>query len=89
MQRRKNEPIPSGWALDSTGKITNDANEAMSGALMPLGGEERNSGYKGYGLAMMVEIFCGLLSGQTQTYLHISCFLFFYIINIGNTMFVS
>jgi len=31
---------------------------------MPLGGEEVNSGYKGYGLAMMAELFCGLLSGS-------------------------
>lgn len=31
---------------------------------MPLGGEEVNSGYKGYGLAMMVELLCGLMSGS-------------------------
>ena len=31
---------------------------------MPLGGEEVNSGYKGYGLAMMADLFCGLLSGS-------------------------
>ena len=30
---------------------------------MPLGGEEINSGYKGYGLAMMVELMTGLMSG--------------------------
>lgn len=30
---------------------------------MPLGGTEVNSGYKGYGLGMLVEIFCGILSG--------------------------
>ena len=65
MQRRKEEPIPEGWAIDSTGSITTNATAAMSGgALMPLGGAEMNSGYKGYGLAMMVEIFCGILSGQ-------------------------
>mgnify|MGYP000140301875 CR=1 FL=1 len=29
---------------------------------MPLGGAEETSGYKGYGLAMMVEIFCGILA---------------------------
>ncbi len=32
--------------------------------LLPLGGEEVNSGYKGYGLAMMVELLCGLMSGS-------------------------
>lgn len=33
------------------------------GGLLPLGGSELSSGYKGYGLAMMVEIFCGILAG--------------------------
>ena len=31
---------------------------------MPLGGGEETSGYKGYGLALLVEIFCGILSGS-------------------------
>lgn len=30
---------------------------------MPLGGSELCSGYKGYGLAMLVEIVCGILAG--------------------------
>lgn len=30
---------------------------------MPLGGSELNSGYKGYGLCHMVELFCGVLGG--------------------------
>jgi len=30
---------------------------------LPLGGPELSSGYKGYGLAMLVEIFCGILAG--------------------------
>lgn len=63
VQRRKEEPIPEGWAVDSEGNVTTDAAKGAVGALMPLGGPEINSGYKGYGLAMMVEIFCGMLSG--------------------------
>jgi len=64
LQRRKEEPLPKGWAMDKEGKVTTSPAAAMDkGALMPLGGEELNSGYKGYGLAMMVELFCGLLSG--------------------------
>ena len=31
--------------------------------LLALGGPEESSGYKGYGLSMMVEILCGILSG--------------------------
>lgn len=64
MQRRKNQPIPEGWAQDINGNITTDANVAYNArCLMPLGGSEINSGYKGYGLGMLVEIFCGILSG--------------------------
>ncbi|KAL2740656.1 putative oxidoreductase YjmC-like [Vespula squamosa] len=62
---RKNESIPSGWALDSEGKVTTNATDAFNATLlMPLGGEEKFSGYKGYGLATMVEILCGILSGS-------------------------
>ena len=62
---RKGEPIPEGWALDSTGSNTTDTYKALNGGiLMPLGGTEMNSGYKGYGLAMLVEIFSGVLSGK-------------------------
>lgn len=61
VQRRKKEPVLDGWGVDKEGKLTTDA-EAVAG-LVPLGGDEAHSGYKGYGLAMMVELFCGLLSG--------------------------
>ena len=50
------ETIPAGWALDAEGVPTTDTATAMQGLLMPLGG------YKGTGLAMMVEILCGVLS---------------------------
>jgi LDH2 family malate/lactate/ureidoglycolate dehydrogenase len=49
--------IPAGWAFDSEGVPTTGAAEAYKGMLMPLGG------YKGSGLAMMVEILCSVLSG--------------------------
>ncbi len=64
MQMRKGEDLPSkGWALGSDGKPTTDAKEAFFNGkgLMPLGGEEINSGYKGYGLGMLIDILCGLL----------------------------
>lgn len=64
VERRKENPIPEGWALDKEGQPTTNAKEAMFGALMPLGGPEMHSGYKGYGLGMLVEIFCGILSGE-------------------------
>lgn len=61
LKDRKGESLPSGWALDDTGHETYDFKKLAG--LMPLGGKEENSGYKGYGLAMMVEVFCGILSG--------------------------
>nr|CAH0101114.1 unnamed protein product [Daphnia galeata] len=65
LQRRKGLPIPEGWAIDNDGKITTSADVAMKGCLMPLGGAEQTSGYKGYGLAALVEIFCGISAGAT------------------------
>lgn len=64
--QQKGKPIPRGWALDSDGgPVTDPAVALKSQLLMPLGGEEINSGHKGFGLAMMVEIFCSLLGGST------------------------
>lgn len=51
------ETLPAGWALDAEGVPTTDTATAMQGLPMPLGG------YKGSGLAMMVEILCGVLAG--------------------------
>jgi len=62
---RKGEDIPEGWALGPDGKVTRNAEEAFKASLlMPLGGVEHNSGYKGYGLGLMVEILCGILAGS-------------------------
>ena len=35
---------------------------------MPLGGAEQTSGYKGYGLAALVEIFCGISAGMCHLF---------------------
>lgn len=53
--------IPAEWALDALGKPTTSASAAMQGTLLPLGGQ--SAGYKGSGLAVAVEILCGVLSG--------------------------
>jgi hypothetical protein len=45
-----------GWGVDHTGKPTDNPEEILfGGGLSPLGGELETGGYKGYGLAMMVE----------------------------------
>lgn len=57
----RGKPVPDGWVIDPEGRPTTDpAKLRQGGALLPLGGTE---GYKGYGLAAMVEIFSGLLTG--------------------------
>jgi uncharacterized oxidoreductase len=57
----RGEQIPTGWIVDDQGKQTTDPTRLRrGGALLPLGGSE---GYKGSGLAAMVEVLCGLLTG--------------------------
>jgi len=48
--------IPEGWALDPEGRPTTDPALAVKGSILPIGGP------KGYALALMVEIFCSVLS---------------------------
>ena len=55
---RLNENIPEGWALDATGNPTTDPAEALKGTLIPIAGP------KGYGLALFIDLLCGLLSGS-------------------------
>jgi LDH2 family malate/lactate/ureidoglycolate dehydrogenase len=55
---RMKESIPPGWALDETGAPTTSPEAAMKGTLLPIGGP------KGYGLAFMIDVLAGLLSGS-------------------------
>jgi LDH2 family malate/lactate/ureidoglycolate dehydrogenase len=56
--QRLNENISSGWALDETGASTTDPAAALKGTLLPIAGP------KGYGLALFIDLMCGLLSGS-------------------------
>jgi L-2-hydroxycarboxylate dehydrogenase (NAD+) len=68
---RLEKPLPSGWAVDKTGRpatnaraILDDMFHRAGGGIMPLGGDgELFSGHKGYGLAIMVDILCAVLCG--------------------------
>lgn len=51
------QPIPNTWATDRSGRTTTDPNEALNGFLLPIGG------HKGYGLALVVDLLAGVLSG--------------------------
>jgi LDH2 family malate/lactate/ureidoglycolate dehydrogenase len=55
---RLGEKIPAGWALDESGAPTEDPAAALKGTLLPIGGP------KGYGLAFMVDVLAGILSGS-------------------------
>ena len=61
---RKELSLGRGWAIDADGVETLDPKQALSGALLPLGGYGvANGGHKGYGLGLLVDIMCGVLSG--------------------------
>jgi LDH2 family malate/lactate/ureidoglycolate dehydrogenase len=53
---KRGESIPDTWATDTKGVPTTDPKSALDGFLLPIGG------HKGYGLALMVDMFAGLLS---------------------------
>ena len=52
------EPIPPGWALDRDGRPTQDPHAALAGMVLPMAGP------KGYGLALWIDILCGVLAGS-------------------------
>ncbi|NHT78104.1 Ldh family oxidoreductase [Rhizobiaceae bacterium CRRU44] len=58
LHRRAGKPIPEGWAIDSDGLPTTDAEAAMAGAMLTFGG------HKGSALAAMVELMAGPLIGD-------------------------
>lgn len=49
--------IPDTWATDGEGRATTDPQAAIAGMLLPIGGA------KGFGLAFMIDVLCGALSG--------------------------
>lgn len=69
---RLGKEMPLGWATGPDGNPTTDAalslkglaSKDVMGGILPLGGAgELFSGHKGYGLALLVEILCGVLAG--------------------------
>jgi LDH2 family malate/lactate/ureidoglycolate dehydrogenase len=53
---KQGREIPNTWGTDAKGIPTTDPKAALDGFLLPVGG------HKGYGLALMVDLFAGLLS---------------------------
>jgi len=56
--KKQGKAIPEGWALDANGQPTTDAEAALEGSMLPIGGA------KGAALALMVEILAAGLSGS-------------------------
>lgn len=58
---KENKKIPKGWGLDKAGCDTDDPNDVITGgAYLPFGE------YKGYGLAVMMEVLAGVLTGANM-----------------------
>ena len=55
----KNQPIPSGWAIDPEGVPTTDARQALLGAVLPFGGA------KGSAISFIIDILSGTLTGAS------------------------
>lgn len=62
--QRIGKPIVDGWLVDADGRPTTDPRSLWTGgSLLPLGSRPELASYKGYGLAVVVDILCGVLSG--------------------------
>lgn len=59
VSKRNGQKIPTNWAIDSEGNPTDDPVEALKGTLLPVGGP------KGYGMAVVIDILAGLMTGAT------------------------
>jgi LDH2 family malate/lactate/ureidoglycolate dehydrogenase len=57
MAAKSGQTIPANWAVKADGSETIDPAAAIAGMLLPSGGP------KGFGLAFMIDLMCGLLSG--------------------------
>jgi LDH2 family malate/lactate/ureidoglycolate dehydrogenase len=64
ISKRKQQPIPPGWAQDKEGKPSTEATcVEQGGALVPLGGTRELGSHKGYCLGSIVDIFSAVFSG--------------------------
>jgi LDH2 family malate/lactate/ureidoglycolate dehydrogenase len=55
---QRGEEIPEVWALDTGGAPTTDPAAAIDGILAPM------AGHKGYGIAFMMDVLSGVLTGS-------------------------
>ena len=61
---RTAKEIPEGWTIDKEGNQNTKPEKMINGgALLPLGSDRERGGHKGYGLGIMVDFLCAVLSG--------------------------
>ena len=72
VHKLNHRPLPPGWVVDDKGQPVTDPEAAFAyvferpeGGITPLGGPRDVGGHKGYGLAVMVHILGGALSGAS------------------------
>ena len=58
LARQRGQKIPLGWAIDGDGEPTTDPLTALGGIILPMGG------HKGYGVAVMMDVLSGVLTGS-------------------------
>jgi LDH2 family malate/lactate/ureidoglycolate dehydrogenase len=58
LARQKGQSIPPGWAIDAEGAPTTDPAAALAGIILPM------AGHKGYGIAVMMDVLSGVLTGS-------------------------
>lgn len=62
VKRARGERLPPDWVIDKEGRPTTDPEDFYAGgSLLPIGGPV---GYKGYGLAFLIDILSGVLTGN-------------------------
>jgi (2R)-3-sulfolactate dehydrogenase (NADP+) len=59
VHKQNDESIPEGWALDADGHPTTDPEAALKGSMVPMGG------YKGAGIALIVEIMAAAVTASS------------------------
>jgi len=55
--KKEGKSIPLGWAINKSGELTTDPDEALEGFLLPIGS------YKGLDIALAIDILCGIVMG--------------------------
>jgi LDH2 family malate/lactate/ureidoglycolate dehydrogenase len=72
VKKLNHQPLPAGWVVDGDGRAVTDETQAFhhvfespDGGITPLGGTRDLGSHKGYGLAVLVHILAGTLTGAS------------------------